>query len=146
MSEYKTSCQLSIQDGNSHTWCTEASAGVKSGLCGSSAEAKIGSSVYRYNDGVGDLKIMSGGFGAKARSYIDGIGAKFEAGLNLVEIETGGFKSKIGVSADTGASFRSNGVEAKVAGFGVKVGKEMGFSTPIGEVSFDLEKVFSSWF
>lgn len=135
--------RLSIQDGNNHAFCTEASAGIKSDSFGASAEAKCGSSVYRYCDDVGDLKILSGGVGAKAAANsIDGLKAKVEARYDLIDVEAGGFKSRIGLSADTGGSIGSNGIEAKVAGIGFKLGKEIGFSTPIGEMSFDLGKLF----
>ena len=46
--------------------------------------------------------------------------------LNLRQAETAGIKSKqskLSVNVDTGASFGSDGVEAKAAGFGFKVRK-----------------------
>ena len=42
------------------------------------------------------------------------------------------------VNVDTSASFGSDSVEAKAAGFGFKVGNETGISTSIGEVSVDV--------
>ncbi|RIB02900.1 hypothetical protein C2G38_2124206 [Gigaspora rosea] len=63
-------------------------------------------------------------------------------GVNLVEAEFKGVKSTIGLNIDTGVSIRKNVVEAKIDGFGIKVGKEVGISTPIGEVSVDLGKLF----
>lgn len=138
----KASARLSIQDGNSHLFCSEASAGVKHDSFGPSAEAKCNSSFYRYSDGIGDVKLLSSGFGAKAgANAIDGLKAKVEARLDLVDFEAGAVKSRIGLNADTGGSIGSNGVEAKVAGFGIKFGKEMGVSFPFGEVSFDLGKI-----
>ncbi|RIA79781.1 hypothetical protein C1645_42480 [Glomus cerebriforme] len=136
-----------IQDGNAHLYCAETSAGVKYGPFGPSAEAKYGASVYRYNDGVGDLKLLSSGVGMKvgADPY-DGIKAKFEARADLVDVEAGGVRSRIGINADTGASIGGGNLEAKVAGVGFKVGKEIGVSTPLGDVSIDLEKVFTNLF
>ncbi|RIA80409.1 hypothetical protein C1645_792605 [Glomus cerebriforme] len=142
----KASLQMSIQDGNSHLCCTEASAGVKCGPFGPSAEAKIDSSLYRYSDGVGDLKLVSSKIGVKAEANPFGCKAKFEARTDLVDVEAGGVRTRIGVIADTGASIGSNTLEAKVAGVGFKVGKEIGVSTPLGEVSVDLEKVFTNLF
>ncbi|CAG8715953.1 uncharacterized protein OCT59_001737 [Rhizophagus irregularis] len=140
---YKKSVRASIQDGNNHAFCHEASAGVKSDSFGASAEAKYNSSLYRYCDDVGDLKLLNAGVGAKAAANtIDGLKAKVEARCDLVDLEVGGFKSKFGISADTGGSIGSNGVEAKVAGIGFKFGKEMGISLPFGEISFDLGKLF----
>ncbi|RGB28329.1 hypothetical protein C1646_797300 [Rhizophagus diaphanus] len=121
---YKESIRA-YQDGNNHILCTEASAaGVKSDSFGASAEAKYG-------------------VGAKAAAnVIDGLKAKVEARYDLVDLEVGGLKSKIGLSADTSGSIGSNGIEAKVAGIGFKVGKEVGVSLPFGEISFDLGKLF----
>ncbi|CAB4435240.1 unnamed protein product [Rhizophagus irregularis] len=132
-----------FQDGNNHLFCHEVSTGVKSDSFGASAEAKYNSSVYRYCGDVGDLKLLNAGLGAKAAANtIDGLKAKVEARYDLVDYEAGGFKSKFGVSADTGGSIGSNGVEAKVAGIGFKLGKEIGVSLPFGEISFDLGKLF----
>ncbi|CAB5357334.1 hypothetical protein RhiirA5_436051 [Rhizophagus irregularis] len=104
-----------------------------------SSEVKIGSSVYRYCDGNTDLKVLSTGVGAKAAANAtDGVKAKLEVGVDLVNCESGGFKSRIGLNADTGGSIGPNGIEAKVVGVGFKLGREMGLSTPFGEVSFNL--------
>src|SRR3954453_19307298 len=98
MSSYGFSERMSIQDGNNHAFCTEASAGIKQDSFGASAEAKYGSSIYRYKDEVGDLKFLSSGVGAKVgANAIDGLKAKVEARLDLVDLEVGGFKSKLGI-------------------------------------------------
>jgi hypothetical protein len=137
------SFQVSIKDGNHHTLCTEASAGVNSDKFGVTAEAKCGTSLYKYSDNDGDIRLLSGRAGAKAAANIfDGLKAKAEARYDLIDVETKvGLKSRVGISIDTGGSIGSNGVEAKVAGFGLKVGKEIGLSTPIGEISWDLGKL-----
>ncbi|RGB27291.1 hypothetical protein C1646_674118 [Rhizophagus diaphanus] len=131
-----------FQDGNNHLFCHEVSTGVKNDAFGASAEAKYNSSFYRYCGDV-DLKLINGGVGAKAAANtIDGLKAKVEARCDLIDLEVGGFKSKFGISADTGGSIGPSGVEAKVAGIGIKFGKEIGVSLPFGEISFDLGKLF----
>ena len=74
-------------------------------------------------------------FKVEAKADSDGFATKIKAG---VETEVMGVKSNIGV-IDTSVSVGRDGVEAKVAGLGFKIGKEIGFSTPFGEVSFKLD-------
>ncbi|RIA98296.1 hypothetical protein C1645_870833, partial [Glomus cerebriforme] len=83
----KASFQMSaIEDGNSHGYCTEASAGIKCGPYSTSAEAKLGSSLYKYSDNVGDIKFLSSKIGVKAGADpTDGLKAKFEARMDLVD-------------------------------------------------------------
>ncbi|GBB87676.1 hypothetical protein RclHR1_14160002 [Rhizophagus clarus] len=147
--DHKASFRLSSdQDGSNNLMCTEGSAGIKHDSLGSSAEAKITSSVYRYSDGDEDLKLLNSKLGVKAgANVIDGLKAKCEVHLDLLDYENGGFKSRVGLNADTGGSIGPEGVEAKVAGIGFKLGKEIGVSMPFGEVSFDLGKLNpGKWF
>jgi hypothetical protein len=55
----------------------------------------------------------------------------------------GGFQGRIGVDVGSGFTVGDGGVEVKAGGFGVSVGKKMGFSTPFAEVSLDLEETCS---
>jgi len=53
--------------------------------------------------------------------------------------DAGKVNARIGINADTGGSVGPGGVEAKFLGFGVSLGKKTGFSTPLGELSFEFD-------
>lgn len=72
----------------------------------------------------------------------DKFGVEIKAGTDLVKVEAEGLKARVGLNVDTGASISSDGVEAKVAGLGLKVGKVTGFSTPLGEFEINFGKLF----
>jgi hypothetical protein len=69
-------------------------------------------------------------------------GFEMEAGIDVVEVDSGGVKVKVRPNLDTGASVSSDGVEAKVGGVGFKVGKVTGFSTPLGNFEINFVKMF----
>lgn len=69
-----------------------------------------------------------------------GVVAGYSASADLASVQTGGFSANVGYDAGSGVSFGAGGVEAKVAGVGVSIGKKMGVSTPFGGVSVDLEE------
>ncbi|RIA89928.1 hypothetical protein C1645_824118 [Glomus cerebriforme] len=103
------------------------------------ASIGIDRTLFEVGDEDANLKLLSSSVGARAG--LDG--CKLKAGVNLVESEVKGIKSSIGVNVDTGGSISRDGVEAKVAGLGFKIGKETGISTPFGEISIDFGKLFS---
>ncbi|RGB25615.1 hypothetical protein C1646_771492 [Rhizophagus diaphanus] len=70
------------------------------------------------------------------------IGIEMKAGIDVVEVDVGGIKANFRPNIDTGASVSSDGVEAKVGGVGVKVGKVTGFSTPLGNFEINFGKLF----
>lgn len=139
--------RTSIEEGDCHFFHSEGSFGAKGGISGSSVNAKIGTSLFKGGDDeYSEIKVLSGAAKAKAGVDDDGISASLKAGLNLVEAEVVGFKSNLGINADTGVSIGKDGIETKLAGVGFKVGKEIGISTPIGELSFDIEKFWDNVF
>ncbi|RIA94902.1 hypothetical protein C1645_734453 [Glomus cerebriforme] len=93
------------------------------GFDGLGANAKVGSSLIKGGDEDANYKFFS--TSAEARAGLDG--CRFKAGVNLAESEIKGIKSSIGVNVDTGGSISRDGVEAKVAGLGFKIGKETGY-------------------
>ena len=106
------------------------------GTCG----AKLDTAMIRAHDkdeGV-DLKFLRGRAGVKVGTSTGMI----KAGVSLVEGEMAGIKSKIGLNVDTGISIDDKGIEVKEGGFGFKLGKEIGLSTPLSEISINLSKLF----
>ena len=94
---------------------------------------------FKDNSG-GEARYFGGSAGGEIGSGADGVVAKAQAGVDLVSAKKGGFEGRVGVNVDTGGSIGRGGVEAKVAGVGVSIGKKMGVSTPFGEASVDLEE------
>ncbi|RIB22923.1 hypothetical protein C2G38_2172671 [Gigaspora rosea] len=92
----------------------------------------VGSSAYNYQGDNKNDKLISG--------KISIGNAGFEAKLDVanLEINNVGLKANLGVNTNTDISFSSNSIKAKIGGFSVKVGKEMGISTSIGSVSIDI--------
>ncbi|CAG8731601.1 21600_t:CDS:2, partial [Gigaspora rosea] len=115
---------------------------AKTGVNGDKIDAKISSTFFEARDENEDVELKFITTSAQAKYGVDenGIDEMIKLGVNLVEAEFKGVKSTIGLNIDTGVSIRKNVVEAKIDGFGIKVGKEVGISTPIGEVSVDLGK------
>lgn len=77
------------------------------------------------------------------------LGAMAKAKLNFADCQVAGIQTKIGLGVSTGARFADDVLEAKVAGVGFKVGKEIGFSVFDNEFSFNIPKAvqfFSSLF
>ncbi|RGB40049.1 hypothetical protein C1646_664116 [Rhizophagus diaphanus] len=104
---------------------------------GSSARAKFDTSLLNLRDENVNFKLFS--TSAETKAGLTGLGMK--AGVNLAEVETSdGIKARVGLNFDSGTSISSDGVEAKVGGLGVKVGKVTGVSTPFGEVEINFEK------
>jgi hypothetical protein len=142
----KASFRTSIDEGDCSFFRSEGSFGAKGGVGGSSLNAKIGTSLFRGGDEYAEIKVLSGAAKAKAGVDDEGISARVKAGLNLIETEVVGIRSNLGINADTGVSIGSDGIETKLVGVGFKVGKEIGISTPIGGISFDVGKFWDNVF
>ncbi|CAG8551520.1 14978_t:CDS:1 [Dentiscutata heterogama] len=144
--KFKANAESSIQQDDVTLFKTEASLETKMGMNGDYVDAKFGNTLFRAcdeNEGL-DLKLLNASAEAKFGIDENGIEDMIKLGVNLVEAEAVGVKSKIGFNLDTGISVNKNGIEGKLEGFGVKLGKEIGVSTPFAEVSIDLEKWFGS--
>ncbi|RIA79336.1 hypothetical protein C1645_840926 [Glomus cerebriforme] len=143
----------SIQKNNVTSFQNEASIGGEIGIDGGKINAKIGTTLYseRNHDKDADsefLKVEASkkvgldgevdvNLGSKATLYREQM---FKAGVDLIDYDDGNLKANIGFNVDTGFSINKEGVEAKVEGFGVKLGKEMGISTPYGGLSYNIIK------
>jgi len=55
-------------------------------------------------------------------------------------MQSHGVQARIGLDGGSGFTAGPGGVEVKAVGFGVSVGKKMGISTPVGELSVDFEE------
>ena len=66
-----------------------------------------------------------------------GLGLHVKAGANIADFKTDGFEIKAGLNLDTGAGISSDGLELKVAGFGVTIGRKLEVSTIAGGASVD---------
>jgi len=106
------------------------------GLAGFKADYSIG----RYSDENGDLRLGNTSAGAEIGAGAGGVVAKTELGVDLANMRAHGVQARVGVNVDTGFSAGPGGAEAKLGGFGVSVGKKTGISTPLGELSVDLEE------
>lgn len=78
--------------------------------------------------------------GGEIGGGLGGITAGYSANFDLVSTSSHGFQTRIG--PDYGSKFTAGpgGVEIKGVGFGMSIGKKMGFSTPLGEFSIDTEE------
>ena len=117
---------------------TKASADIDGGL---GFDTKIGASVAGHKDDEGEVEF--GKVSAEGKLGVDEESAAAKIGVraDAVDVDTeAGFKANLGVKDETGVEAKDGTVEADVEGFGVKVGKEIGFETPIGGASIDLEK------
>lgn len=144
--KFKASAESSIKQDDMELFKSEASLETMTGVNGDKIDAKIDSAIFRTRDENEDAELKFITASAQAKYGVDenGIDEMIKLGVNLVEVEVNGVKSRVGLNLDTGVSIDKNGVEAKFEGFGVKMGKEIGISTPIGEVSVDLGKLFGS--
>ncbi|CAG8793190.1 12536_t:CDS:2, partial [Dentiscutata erythropus] len=118
--KFMANAESSIQQDDVTLFKTEASLGAKTGMTGDNFDAKLGSTLFSAcdeNEGL-DFKLVN--TSAEAKFGID------ENGIEEM--------IKLGISVN------KNGIEGKFEGFGVKLGKEIGISTPFAEVSVDLGK------
>jgi len=96
--------------------------------------------VFGVKDSSGEARFLSASVGGELGAGPGGVVAGYSLGADLASIQTGGFSANVGYDGGSGVSFGVGGVEAKVAGVGVSIGKKMGVSTPFGGVSVDLEE------
>jgi hypothetical protein len=129
-----------IKEDEVNAFSVTTSGGVRAGAGGAIVEAGASGSIFRYDDGVGDLRIGSGSIGGEIGGGSGGVTARYTAQLDAVNMQSHGVQARIGLDGGSGFSAGPGGVEVKAVGFGVSVGKKMGISTPIGELSVDTEE------
>ena len=114
------------------------SGGVGGALYGSEASL----SVFKHDfDEGGDVRLISGTLGSEIGG--GGLGGNtigYMASLDAVRASSNGVSANIGLDGGSKITAGPGGVEVKVAGFGGSIGKKIGFSTPIGGASVDLEE------
>ena len=103
------------------------------------ASGQASRSLFRIKDSTGDLRFFSDSVGGQIGPSRDGYTAKVRVGADLMSFKSGGFEGRAGLNVDTGFS-TDKGIEGKVAGFGLSIGKKTGFSTPLGEMKFDVDE------
>jgi hypothetical protein len=69
-----------------------------------------------------------------------GVTAGYSLGADLVNFQLKGFQGNLGIDVGSGISIGLGGVEAKIAGYGLSIGKRTGISTEFGGISFDFEE------
>ncbi|CAI2194689.1 17028_t:CDS:2, partial [Funneliformis geosporum] len=114
--------------------------GGNAGIGGAIASGGAGYSMLGIKDSSGEAKFLSASAGGEIGAGPGGVVAGYSLNADLASVQTGGFSANVGVDGGSGVSFGAGGVEAKVAGLGVSVGKKMGVSTPLGGISVDLEE------
>jgi len=108
---------------------------------GFKVESKVGTSSVGHKDDEGEIEFGKSSVEGKLGVDEEGAAAKVGVRADAVDMDTeAGFKANIGVKDETGVEAKDGTVEADVEGFGVKVGKEIGFETPVGGASVDLKK------
>ena len=127
-------------DGSFRCSSFTTSAGANAGVGGAIASGGADYSVFGIKDGDSEAKFLSASAGGEIGAGPGGITAGYSLGADLVSVKTGGFSVNAGYDAGSGVTVGPGGVEAKVAGLGISVGKKIGFSTPIGGASIDLEE------
>ncbi|CAG8773096.1 19657_t:CDS:2 [Cetraspora pellucida] len=95
-------------------------------------------------DGIKDIKILSGGVSAGVEISNNGGRVGLEAKINILEFNGSSLKANLGISTNTGISINTQCLEANLAGFGVKFGKEICITTSFGGVSLDLETLIKT--
>lgn len=119
-----------------------SSAGVNAGLGGVIASGGASYSLLR-TDGPNrgdEARVLSGTIGGEAGVGPGGATLGYTLAADVVGIKAKGFSANVGVDVGSGVAIGAGGVEAKVAGVGISIGKKMGFSTPFGGASVDLEE------
>ncbi|RHZ35692.1 hypothetical protein [endosymbiont GvMRE of Glomus versiforme] len=101
---------------------------------GMSVEADF--TFFRETRHDGDLKVLS----VSAGVDVTRTGILLKGGVNAFDFKTHGVGVKVGLNADTGGSISANGLELKAAGVGFSIGKKIGVSLPVGEVSVDVSE------
>jgi len=86
-----------------------------------------------------NIRVGSASLGGEIGGGAGGITAGYSASIDAVDIQVKALRVKVGADFGSNITAGPGGVEVKAAGFGVSVGKKMGFSTPIGEASVDID-------
>jgi len=96
-------------------------------------------SAFRASDDYGDVRFGSVSVGAEAGMGPGGVTAGYSANVDFVNAKAGAVRAKVGLDGGSGVTVGAGGVEAKVAGFGISLGKKTGISFGVGEVSVDTD-------
>jgi hypothetical protein len=92
--------------------------------------------VIRIKDHTGDARFLGASIGGE---IVDENNVKLRLGVDAVNFKVKGVQARAGINVDTGFSNGSDGVEVKLAGFGITAGNQFGISTPIGELKVDKD-------
>jgi hypothetical protein len=103
------------------------------GLGGNALSGDLDFTFYRDSRSNGDLKV--GTLSAGVDLVNGGAGGAVRLGANIASFKTDGVEVKAGLNLDTGGSISANGVELKLAGFGVSIGEKLEVSTAVGSIS-----------
>lgn len=109
------------------------------GLGGMMASGSANYSAFRISDDDADVKFGSISVGAEAGMGVGGATAGYSASADVVNAKAGPVRANIGLDGGSNVTVGVSGVEAKVAGFGLSVGKKTGISTPLGGISVDAD-------
>ena len=127
------------------TVTNSTSASISTGVGGVLASGGISHTSHSISGDFnsGETKFGHYSLKAEAGAGLGGATAKVRAGIDVINAtantDAGKVNARIGINADTGGSVGPGGVEAKFLGFGVSLGKKTGFSTPLGELSFEFD-------
>jgi len=117
------------------------SLGASIGAGGAISDGESSASIFKYSDGLGDIRVGSGTIGYEVGGGSGGATIGYTARADVLDMRTNsGVQANIGLDGGSNFTAGPGGVEVKAAGFGVSVGKKMGFSTPIGGISVDTEE------
>ena len=117
------------------------SIGGSIGAGGAISDGELNASVFKYSDNTGDIRVGNGSFGYEIGVGSGGSTIGYTARADLIDARTNsGVRANFGLDGSSNFTAGPGGVEVKAAGFGVAVGKKMGFSTPVGGFSVDLEE------
>ncbi|CAG8455192.1 21703_t:CDS:2 [Gigaspora margarita] len=116
------------------------SVGANAGAGGAIASGGIDCSIFKIKGGGCETRLLSASIGGEIGVGPGGIVAGYSAGVDLVNFKKGGFQFNLGLDEGSGISVGPGGVEAKVGGFGLSIGKRTGISSLIGRISFDFEE------
>lgn len=112
------------------------------------ASTGAGANAFEYKDKMTSIKAFGAECGADAEAGLGGIGATVKAKAHLVEAEGAGFGVNLGLGVSTGGQIGPGGVEVKVAGTGISLGKKTGISVFDNEFYIDFGKMADAfdWF
>ena len=119
-----------------------SSAGANAGMGGMIASGGAELSVLKLQEGKEfEASVLNGFIGGEIGLGSGGSVAGYSLGIDVINVRQGCFQLNVGIDAGSGMTFGFDGVEVKVGGAGISIGKKMGISTPVGGMSVNLEKV-----